>query len=59
MNQHVSSEDNPFDAMQARFDLAAARLGLEPNLLGILRSCEREITISIPVVLDDGSGEGV
>ncbi|MCC7066537.1 MAG: Glu/Leu/Phe/Val dehydrogenase [Planctomycetes bacterium] len=55
MNQHVSSEDNPFDAMQARFDLAAARLGLEPNLLGILRSCEREITISIPVVLDDGS----
>jgi glutamate dehydrogenase (NAD(P)+) len=55
MNQHVSSEDNPFDAMQTRFDLAAARLGLEPNLLGILRSCEREITISIPVVLDDGS----
>jgi glutamate dehydrogenase (NAD(P)+) len=55
MNQHVSSEDNPIDAMQTRFDLAAARLGLEPNLLGILRSCEREITISIPVVLDDGS----
>lgn len=53
--QHVSSEDNPFDAMQARFDLAAVRLGLDPNLLGILRSCEREITISIPVVMDDGA----
>ncbi len=55
MNQHVPSEDNPFEAMQARFDLAAVRLGLDPNLLGILRSCEREITISIPVVMDDGS----
>ncbi|MFM1873958.1 MAG: hypothetical protein RL398_3380 [Planctomycetota bacterium] len=53
--QHVPSEDNPFEAMQARFDLAAVRLGLDPNLLGILRSCEREITISIPVVMDDGS----
>jgi glutamate dehydrogenase (NAD(P)+) len=55
MNQNVTGEENPFEAMQARFDLAAARLGLEPNLLGILRSCEREVTISIPVVMDDGS----
>jgi len=55
MNQPVSSEENPFQAMQARLDLAAARLGLEPNVIAILRSCEREITISIPVVMDDGS----
>ncbi|MBL8754559.1 MAG: Glu/Leu/Phe/Val dehydrogenase, partial [Planctomycetes bacterium] len=55
MNQPVSSEENPFQAMQARLDLAAARLGLEPNVIAILRSCEREITISIPVVMDDGA----
>jgi len=55
MNQHVSTEENPFEAMQARFDLAAARLGLEPNVVAVLRTCEREITISIPVVMDDGS----
>ena len=41
--------------MQARLDLAAARLGLEPNVIAILRACEREITISMPVVMDDGS----
>jgi glutamate dehydrogenase (NAD(P)+) len=41
--------------MEARFDLAAARLGLEPNVIAILRACEREITVSIPVVMDDGS----
>jgi glutamate dehydrogenase (NAD(P)+) len=55
MNQPVASEENPFQAMQARLDLAAARLGLEPNVIAILRSCEREITISMPVVMDDGS----
>ncbi|MBK8100257.1 MAG: Glu/Leu/Phe/Val dehydrogenase [Planctomycetes bacterium] len=55
MNQPVHGEENPFEAMQARFDLAAAKLGLEPNLLQILRTCEREIKISIPVVMDDGS----
>lgn len=55
MNAQVPSEDNPFEAMQARFDQAAERLGLEPNLRAILRSCEREIHISIPVVMDDGA----
>ncbi|MBL8732288.1 MAG: Glu/Leu/Phe/Val dehydrogenase [Planctomycetes bacterium] len=55
MNQTVSSEDNPFLAMQARLDLAAEKLGLEPNIVAILRTCEREIRISMPVVMDDGS----
>ncbi|MCK5943490.1 MAG: hypothetical protein KAI24_16025, partial [Planctomycetes bacterium] len=53
--QQVASEDNPYQAMQARLDLASARLGLDPNLIAILRTCEREITISMPVVMDDGS----
>ena len=57
MNPQVASEDNPYQAMQARLDLAAERLGLEPNLISILRTCEREITISMPVVMDDGSVE--
>jgi len=55
MNVQVSGEENPFEAMQVRFDLAADRLGLDPNIFRILRSCEREITISIPIVMDDGS----
>lgn len=55
MNQHVSNEENPFEAMQARLNLAADRLGLDPNLVAVLRTCEREITISIPVVMNDGS----
>lgn len=51
----VLGEENPFEAMHARFDLAANKLGLDPGLYQILRTCDREITVSIPVVMDDGS----
>jgi glutamate dehydrogenase (NAD(P)+) len=53
--QQVLGEENPFEAMHARFDLAANRLGLEPGLYQILRTPDREITVAIPVVMDDGS----
>ncbi|HLU38762.1 MAG TPA: Glu/Leu/Phe/Val dehydrogenase [Planctomycetota bacterium] len=45
--------------MHARFDLAAAKLGLDPNggIYKILRMPDRELTVSIPVQLDDGSLE--
>jgi glutamate dehydrogenase (NAD(P)+) len=49
------TEENPFEAMHARFDLAAGKLGLEPGLYQILRTPDREITVAIPVVMDDGS----
>jgi glutamate dehydrogenase (NAD(P)+) len=51
----VSAEENPFEAMHARFDLAAGKLGLEPGLYQILRKPDREITVALPVVMDDGS----
>ncbi len=53
--KQVSSEENPFEAMHARFDLAAGKLGLEPGLYQILRKPDREITVALPVVMDDGS----
>ncbi|MHC5066229.1 MAG: Glu/Leu/Phe/Val family dehydrogenase [Planctomycetota bacterium] len=51
----VLGEENPFEAMHARFDLAAGKLGLDPGLYQILRTPDRELTVAIPVVLDDGS----
>ena len=55
MNQSAASETNPYQAMLARLDQAAARLGLEPNVIAVLRECERELTVSLPVYMDDGS----
>mgnify|MGYP000694562876 CR=1 FL=1 len=49
MNQTKSpAEENPFEAMHARFDLAAGKLGLEPGLYQILRKPDREITVALP-----------
>ncbi len=51
------TEDNPFEAMMSRFDDAARRLNLEPGLYKVLRSPEKEIIISIPVLRDNGEIE--
>ena len=48
-------EDNPFESMMQRFDEAAARLNLDPNIYKILRWPNREITLYIPVLMDDGN----
>ncbi len=53
----VLGEENPFEAMHARFDLAATKLGLDPGLYQILRTPDRELTVAIPVRMDDGSVE--
>ena len=56
MNPHqVLGEENPFEAMHARFDLAASKLGLDPGLYQILRQPDRELTVAIPTYMDDGT----
>jgi glutamate dehydrogenase (NAD(P)+) len=47
-------ETNPWFAAQERFEEAAARLGLDPGLSKVLRTPSREVTVYIPVQLDDG-----
>lgn len=51
------NEENPFEAMMSRFDRAAELLDLEPGIYKILRSPEKEITVSIPVLMDSGEVE--
>jgi glutamate dehydrogenase (NAD(P)+) len=50
----LEQELNPWLAAEARFDEAAARLGLDNGLAKILRTPSKEITVYIPVQLDDG-----
>src|SRR5256885_2203790 len=51
------NEENPFEAMMSRFDRAAELLDLEPGLYKVLRHPEKQITISIPVMMDNGEVE--
>src|ERR1700722_18787663 len=52
--QSADAEYNPLLSAEARFDEAAARLGLDEGMQKVLRSPAREIIVHIPVVLDDG-----
>ena len=50
----LEQETNPWQAAEIRFDEAASRLGLNDGVCKILRSPSKEITVYIPVMLDDG-----
>jgi glutamate dehydrogenase (NAD(P)+) len=48
------NETNPWLSAEARFDKAANLLGIEDGMRKVLRSPSREITVNIPVQMDDG-----
>ena len=50
-------ENNPWLAAEARFNQAADKLGLDDGMRKVLRLPTREITVNIPVQLDDGRFE--
>ncbi|MGA2598850.1 MAG: Glu/Leu/Phe/Val dehydrogenase [Bryobacteraceae bacterium] len=47
-------EINPWLSAAARFDEAAERLGIDEGLRKVLRTPALELTVNIPVLLDDG-----
>jgi glutamate dehydrogenase (NAD(P)+) len=47
-------EENPFEAMMSRFDKAAELLDLEPGMYKVLRQAEKQVIVSIPVMMDNG-----
>ncbi|MGH9666846.1 MAG: Glu/Leu/Phe/Val family dehydrogenase [Bryobacteraceae bacterium] len=53
-NEALEKELNPLLCAEARFDEAAARLGLDDGVRKVLRSPHMELTVHIPVQLDDG-----
>ncbi len=54
MTMSLEQELNPWLTAEARFDEAANRLGLDDGFRKVLRTPAREITVHIPVQLDDG-----
>ena len=53
----VLSEDNPFEAMMARFDYAAELLDLDPGIYKVLREPEKQLIVSVPIQRDNGEIE--
>jgi len=50
----LEQEKNPWLAAEVRFDNAAEKLDLDEGMRKVLKSPAREITVNIPVMLDDG-----
>jgi glutamate dehydrogenase (NAD(P)+) len=48
-------DETPFSTMMSSFDEAAFKLGIDPDAYAVLRKPDREITVAVPVKLDDGS----
>ena len=50
-------EHNPFEAMMARFDHAAELLALDPGMYKILKEPEKQVTVAVPIRMDNGDIE--
>src|SRR5438477_12141547 len=47
-------DENPCEAMMSRFDNAAELLDPEPGMYKVLRQAEKQVIVSIPVMMDNG-----
>jgi glutamate dehydrogenase (NAD(P)+) len=54
---HFLDDANPFEAMMSRFDYAADLLHLDAGLYKVLRHPDKQLIISIPVLMDSGEVE--
>ena len=54
LTDHSPDEFNPWRNAEIRFNQAADRLALDSGLRKVLKTPTKELTVAIPVVLDDG-----
>ena len=47
--------ENPFEAMMSRFRTASQILGLDEQVYNVLKSPAKQVIVSLPVTMDDGS----
>lgn len=51
----LKDRENPFEAMMSRFHVASQILGLEEEIYNVLKNPARQVIVSLPVTMDDGS----
>ena len=54
MTVNALAQDNPYAIAQQQLDLVAERLGLDDGMRELLRSPNRELAVTFPVIMDDG-----
>lgn len=51
----IKDSENPFESMMSRFHIAAQHLGLDDGIYNVLKSPARQVTVNLPITMDDGS----
>lgn len=51
----IKDKENPFESMMSRFNIAAEKLGLDNEMYNVLKSPYKQVIVSLPVTMDDGS----
>src|SRR6187551_2794034 len=51
----IVDKENPFEAMMSRFHTASQILGLEDQIYNVLKSPAKQVIVSLPITMDDGS----
>ena len=51
----LMDKENPFEAMMSRFQTASQILGLEEQIYNVLKVPAKQVIVSLPVTMDDGS----
>ncbi|MDX1627652.1 MAG: Glu/Leu/Phe/Val dehydrogenase, partial [Fulvivirga sp.] len=51
----IKDEQNPFEAMMSRFHIASQILGIDDEVYNVLKSPAKQVVVSLPITMDDGS----
>ncbi len=51
----IKDRANPFESMMSRFNIAAEALGLDEQIYNVLKSPSKQVSVSLPITMDDGS----
>lgn len=51
----ISDKENPFESMMSRFQIASQALGLDDEVYNVLKSPAKQVQVSLPITMDDGS----
>jgi len=51
----IKDHNNPFESMMSRFQVAAEHLGLSQEIYDVLKSPAKQVIVSLPVTMDNGS----
>lgn len=51
----IKDKENPFESMMSRFHIASQVLGLDDEIYNVLKSPAKQVAVSLPITMDDGS----